>query len=138
MSNLIPRRLLLLNRFASDLCECFNFHECKIVSHLRYSNVLTLALVLRCSIFFFIFVSSVGIQYIYSGGILDLLEFFFFPFFKKRMHKLLLENIVLWGNNNLVFRLKLVNFQETTDFLHRFMGLKKKHRERKKKRGREK
>ncbi|ESR44937.1 hypothetical protein CICLE_v10003110mg [Citrus x clementina] len=31
------------------------------------------------------------------------------------MHKLLLENIVLWGNNNLVFRLKLVNFQETTN-----------------------
>lgn len=54
------------------------------------------------------------------------------------MHKLLLENIVLWGNNNLVFRLKLVNFQETTDFLHRFMGLKKKtQREKEKERERE-
>lgn len=48
------------------------------------------------------------------------------------MHKLLLENIVLWGNNDLVFRLKLVNFQETTVFLHRFTGLKKNtERERK-------
>lgn len=49
-----------------------------------------------------------------------------FSIFYEKMHKLFLENKGLWRNNNFLFRLKLVNFQETTDFLSQIYNNKKK------------